>query len=89
MNDHIVSNKLGTGPGLGRSTGYKGTGFRMGYEAQARHTCSQSANVQGQVKLVRGATGLRSKFLQNLLSSSYLGSSQANDHIGMAKQLAH
>jgi hypothetical protein len=31
---------LGTGPETGRSTGYKGTGFRMGYEEQERHTYS-------------------------------------------------
>jgi hypothetical protein len=61
----------------------------MGYETKKRHTDAQSANIKSQAKRVWGATGIRGKFLRNLLLSSDLDSSQANDYVGLAKQLAH
>jgi hypothetical protein len=36
-----------------------------------------------------GETRVRSEFLRNLLPSANMGTSQANDHIGLAKQLTH
>jgi hypothetical protein len=61
----------------------------MGYEVKERDNYSQSTTVQGQARRARVATGVRSKFLRNLLLSSKLGSSQDNDHFGLTEQLAH
>jgi hypothetical protein len=61
----------------------------MGYEAQARHTYSQIDEVQGMDQHTRGVTRVHSEFLRNLLPSANMGTSQANDHIGLAKQLTH